>query len=100
SPRSRSTEDAGSTLRRSSGSTVRRAFISTLSPALSAFSREAAFTRHTRDGVVRAWGDSVLRPDAPILPGDVLGRATVFRRARLIVDWRTGYVAIVRVGAA
>jgi signal peptidase len=34
-------------------------------------------------GRVAAWGDSVLRPDAPIEPDDVLGEATLVRRGRL-----------------
>jgi signal peptidase len=45
-------------------------------------------------GRVRAWGDALLRPDPPIAPGDVLGRARVVQRGR------TGFVAAQRLGAA
>lgn len=59
-------------------------------------------------GRVRAWGDALLRPDPPIAPGDVLGRARVVRRGSMILpapsraraSLRTGFVAAQRLGAA
>ncbi len=52
------------------------------------------------DGRVIAWGDSLLRPDAPIDPEDVLGRAVVVRRGPVLSRWWIGWVAARRAGAA
>jgi signal peptidase len=53
------------------------------------------------DGCVIAWGDSLLRPDPPIPPGDVLGRARVVQRGPMLfrAPFWTGWVAARRLGA-
>jgi len=51
-------------------------------------------------GRVLAWGDSLLRPDPLIAPGDVLGRAAIVRRGPTIARWWIGWVAARRAAAA
>jgi signal peptidase len=69
------------------------------------FRRDRALITHRVVGLdprgrVLAWGDSLLHPDPPIAPADVLGRATVVRRGPTLARWWIGWIAARRAGAA
>ncbi|MFO0624688.1 MAG: S24/S26 family peptidase [Polyangiales bacterium] len=55
-----------------------------------------------REGALRFQGDSLLREDAPVPPGDVLGRASVRRRAKVGWTWprRTRMLGATRAALA